>query len=65
MTSTSTGLATVKQNKSGSGATLVPGLRNGTLSARNASLKVPIRTAYGVSDRQIVGVATMPELFEN
>ncbi|HEY6342214.1 MAG TPA: M56 family metallopeptidase [Bryobacteraceae bacterium] len=41
-------VATIKPNKSGSGATLVPGLRNGTLSARNASLKVLIRTAYGV-----------------
>jgi uncharacterized protein (TIGR03435 family) len=48
-------VATVKPNKSGSGGTLVPGLRNGTLSARNASLKVLIRTAYGLSDRQIVG----------
>jgi bla regulator protein blaR1 len=48
-------VATVKPNKSGSGATLVPGLRNGTLSARNVTLKVLIRTAYGVSDRQIAG----------
>jgi uncharacterized protein (TIGR03435 family) len=48
-------VATVKVNKSGSEATFVPGLRNGTLSARNASLKVLIRYAYGVSDLQIVG----------
>ena len=48
-------VATVKPNKSGGGATLIPGLRNGTLSARNVTLKALIRTAYGVSDRQIVG----------
>lgn len=48
-------VASVKPNKSGSQATLAPGLRNGTLSARNASLKVLIRYAYGVSDLQIVG----------
>jgi len=49
-------VATVKPNKSVSGATLVPGLRNGTLSARNASPKVLIRAAYGVSNLQIVGL---------
>jgi uncharacterized protein (TIGR03435 family) len=48
-------VASVKPNRSGSGATLAPGLRNGTLSARNASLKALIRAAYGVSDLQIVG----------
>jgi uncharacterized protein (TIGR03435 family) len=48
-------VATVKPNKSGSPGTLAPGLRNGALSARNASLKVLIRTAYDVSNRQIVG----------
>ena len=48
-------VATVRPNKSGGGATLVPGLRNGTLSARNASLEVLICYAYGVSGLQIVG----------
>jgi hypothetical protein len=38
-------LATVKPNKSASGSIIVPGRRNGTLSARNTSLEVLIRTA--------------------
>ena len=47
--------ATIKVNDSGSGGSNFPGLRNGTLTARNVSLKMMLQVAWDLSPLQIAG----------
>ncbi len=46
---------TIKVNDSGSGGSGFPGLRNGTLTARNVSLKMMLQEAYGMSPLRVIG----------
>jgi uncharacterized protein (TIGR03435 family) len=48
-------VATIKVNHTGSGGSGFPGLRNGTLTARNVSLKTLLQAAYGLPSERIVG----------
>jgi len=48
-------VASIKTNKSGEAAASAVFPRGGRFSARNASLKLLIRLAYGVADDQISG----------
>ena len=50
-------VATVKVNHSGDGSTGFPGLRNGIVTARNASLRMLLRAAYNLSETRIIGPA--------
>jgi uncharacterized protein (TIGR03435 family) len=47
-------VATVKVNRSG-GGTAFPGLRNGMLTARDASLRLLLGAAYDLSQNRIIG----------
>jgi uncharacterized protein (TIGR03435 family) len=48
-------VATVKANHSGDGSTGFPGVRDGMVTARNASLKMLLRAAYDLSESRIMG----------
>ncbi len=48
-------VATVKLNRSGGGGTDFPGLRDGMVTARNASLRMLLRAAYDLSENRIIG----------
>jgi uncharacterized protein (TIGR03435 family) len=48
-------VATVKVNRSGGGGTDFPGLRDGMVTARNASLRMLLRAAYDLSENRIIG----------
>jgi len=48
-------VATVKPNRSGDGSSNYPQLANGRLTAENATLKMILQAAYGVTSLQIIG----------
>jgi uncharacterized protein (TIGR03435 family) len=47
-------VATVKVNGSGDGITGFPGIRDGMVTARNASLRMLLRAAYDLSENRII-----------
>lgn len=48
-------VATIRVNDTGSNGSNFPGLRNGTLSARNVSLKMMLQAAYDLSPLRVTG----------
>jgi uncharacterized protein (TIGR03435 family) len=48
-------VATAKVNRTGDNGATSPELRNGTLTARNVSMKMLLRTAYDLSESRITG----------
>lgn len=48
-------VATVKANHSGDNSSGFPGLRNGTLTGRNVTMRMMLRAAYGLSESRISG----------
>lgn len=48
-------VATVRVNRSGENAWGFPALANGTLNARNVSMRTMLRAAYDLSESRIIG----------